>query len=284
MRRSSLSLLAVVAALVVGAAACGTPAAAPPLTQLEERPAPRSVADLDELPAGATGDAIVRGRAIAERTDELVRDHVGNELRCTSCHLGGGATANAASWVGATKRYPQHRARSGKVDTIEDRMNDCFERSMDGTALDPDSAAMKDLVAYMEYLSRDVPEGGAVADARIPLVSLSRPPDREHGREIWGARCHGCHGPDGEGVRGPDGKLVFPAVAGPSSFNIGAGMARQRTAAGFIRHNMPLGQGGTLTDAEAWDVAGFIETLPRPDFDKKHLDWPQGGKPPDARY
>lgn len=286
MRRLFLPLLALSAVLALGGlgAACGTRSAAPPRTQLPETPVVRTEADLADAPAGPDGDSIRRGKALAERTHELLPENVGNELNCTSCHLGGGATPNAASWVGVTKRYPAYRARSGKVDTIEERVNDCFERSMNGTALDDKSGEMKDIVAYMEYVSRDAPADGKVANANIPLVKLAREPDIAHGKQIWGVRCHGCHGADGQGIRGPDGKLVFPPVAGASSFNVGAGMARQRTAAGFIRHNMPLGQGNTLTEDEAWDVAGFVQTLPRPDFDKKHLDWPKGGKPPDARY
>lgn len=284
-RLGALSLLGLTAVVVLGAASCGRRSPSPPATQSTPLPQPAPTnADLAAAPAGPEGDSIRRGKAIAERTKELVPDHVGNELRCTSCHLGGGATPKAASWVGVTKRYPQYRARSGKVDTIEERVNDCFERSMNGTAIDEKSQEMKDIVAYMTYLSRNAPADGKVADVNIPLIKLAREPDLERGKEIWRVRCHGCHGASGEGVRGADGKPIFPAVAGASTFNIGAGMARQRTAAGFIRHNMPLGQGGTLSEDEAWDVAGFLESLPRPDFANKHLDWPKGGKPADARY
>ena len=48
------------------------------------------------------------------------------------------------------------------------------------------------------------------------------------------------------------------------SFNWGAGMANINNAAGFIKANMPLGQGGTLTDQQAWDVATFIDSHERP--------------------
>jgi thiosulfate dehydrogenase len=61
-------------------------------------------------------------------------------------------------------------------------------------------------------------------------------------------------------------------------------MARLNTAAAFIKHNMPQGQEGTLTDKEAFDVAAYVIRQPRPDFKKKHLDWPKGRKPEDARY
>jgi len=47
---------------------------------------------------------------------------------------------------------------------------------------------------------------------------------------------------------------------------------------------MPLGQGGSLSDQEAYDIAVYFIQQPRPDFPGKEQDWPQGGKPDDARY
>ncbi len=35
-------------------------------------------------------------------------------------------------------------------------------------------------------------------------------------------------------------------------------------AASFIKANMPLSQGNSLTDAEAWDVAAYIDSRERP--------------------
>ena len=43
-------------------------------------------------------------------------------------------------------------------------------------------------------------------------------------------------------------------------------MARAERAAAFIRHNMPLDRPGKLTDAQAWDVAAYITSLPRMDL------------------
>jgi thiosulfate dehydrogenase len=36
------------------------------------------------------------------------------------------------------------------------------------------------------------------------------------------------------------------------------------TAAGFIKANMPLGLGGTMSDQEAWDAALFVDSHERP--------------------
>ena len=56
-------------------------------------------------------------------------------------------------------------------------------------------------------------------------------------------------------------------------------MARLNNAAGFIKANMPLGVGGSLDDQAAFDTAAYVIKQPRPDFARKHADWP-----PDARY
>ena len=57
---------------------------------------------------------------------------------------------------------------------------------------------------------------------------------------------------------------MFPPLWGARSFNWGAGMGDIRNAAGFIKANMPLGLGGTLSDQDAWDVALFVDSHERP--------------------
>jgi thiosulfate dehydrogenase len=240
--------------------------------------------DPSKLPDDEASRLILRGKAIADATAKELPAHVGNGLRCTNCHLGAGTTPHAAAWVGVTDRYPQYRARTGKDDTIEERINDCFERSMNGKALPPDSEGMKALVAWMTWLSKDVDGKALSDDAKIPLSKLKRDADPVRGKLVYDTRCASCHGPTGAGITAADGSVVFPALSGKATFNIGAGMARLRSAAGFIKHNMPLGQGNTLTDDEAFDVAWYVTRLERPDFADKANDWPKGGKPDDARY
>jgi thiosulfate dehydrogenase len=47
---------------------------------------------------------------------------------------------------------------------------------------------------------------------------------------------------------------------------------------------MPFDKPGTLTPQEAFDVARYINTRPRPDFRRKAEDWPNGDPPPDVAY
>jgi thiosulfate dehydrogenase len=44
----------------------------------------------------------------------------------------------------------------------------------------------------------------------------------------------------------------------------GATSASINIAAGFIKANMPLGLGGSLSDQEAWDIATYMDSQERP--------------------
>jgi thiosulfate dehydrogenase len=245
---------------------------------------PLHVPDRSTIPEGPLGDAIRRGEQLVTRTSEELPEHVGNDLHCTSCHLQGGTVAGAGPWVGIVGVFPEYRPRNARVNTLDRRVNDCFERSMNGTALDPESPEMAAIIAYMTWLSRDVPAGHEIEGRGFVRIANPPTPNREHGREVYVARCAACHGEDGLGRRAPDGGYLFPALWGPRSYNLGAGMARLDTAAAFVHANMPLGAGNTLSEQEAYDVADYFIHGERPDWAHAAEDWPQGGRPRDARY
>jgi len=70
---------------------------------------------------------------------------------------------------------------------------------------------------------------------------------------------------------------TYPPLWGPDSYNDGAGMHRVITAAQFIKGNMPLGTTADeplLTDEEAYDVAGYINSFARPEKANKMADFP----------
>ncbi|MCS6837491.1 MAG: c-type cytochrome [Bdellovibrionaceae bacterium] len=240
---------------------------------------------LDELPSHANSEQIMLGLDLIKRTSELLPEWVGAKLNCTNCHLNAGTKPLAGPFIGILRRFPQYRDRSGKIDTIEDRINDCFERSLNGKRLPMDHPALLAIKAYMEWLSRDYPfQAQQIEGMGMPKLVLNRPPHLDRGRQVYEQKCQQCHQSQGQGLIDPKGVVQFPPLWGEYSFNVGAGMARLHTAAGFVKHHMPLGQEGSLSDDEAWDVAAFFSQQPRPDFAKKHLDWPKGNKPPDARY
>ena len=277
------AMLSVVAALYV----LGTS----PLTHAQGQPAaPQAAAQFNSqeqgsIPAGPMGEAIRYGRQVLTQTQVVARAYVPiAALNCTSCHLDEGRTLYAAPWVGIWGVFPEYRTRNAEVNALQDRINDCFERSLNGKPLPFDSKEMRGILAYMQWLSNGVPTGVSVPGRGFKKMSLPQPADASRGKEVFAARCVVCHGANGEGRFSPAGETLVPPLWGARSFNIGAGMARLGNAAAFVKHNMPLGQGETLSDQEAYDVALYFTTQPRPDFARKDKDWPKGDKPKDARY
>jgi thiosulfate dehydrogenase len=237
----------------------------------------------ETIPIGPLGEAIRLGKNIVSNTKQYAAAYTGNGLNCTSCHLGGGTVAYSSPWVGVWGVYPEYRSRNARVNTLEDRINDCFMRSMNGKALPLESNEMRAVLAYFWWMSKDVPVGVSVEGRGFKSMKQPAVIDPAHGRMVYAEKCAACHGATGEGLKSESGYL-FPPLWGPDSFNIGAGMARVNTAAAFVKHNMPFGQGETLTDQDAYDVAEYFTMQPRPDFTDKAKDWPRGNKPADAPY
>ncbi len=239
-------------------------------------PAYRPPAD-SEIPNDELGRTIRRGQALLAATRDSLPGYVGNSLCCMSCHPDEGRRPNAMPWTGVYGRYPQYRSRSGSVSLIEDRINDCFQRSMNGKALTGNSPDMRDIIAYLAFLSKGIPQGATVPGQGLPKLSITTG-DTSEGKDVFTSTCVRCHGLEGQGT------ALAPPLWGPQSFNIGAGMARVRTAAAFIRNNMPFDIPGSLSDQQAFNVAKYIISRPRPDMPGKEYDWPNGDPPPDVAY
>jgi thiosulfate dehydrogenase len=232
---------------------------------------------VDSTPDDPYKVSVYRGLALLTQTRDSLRAYVGGNLNCTSCHLDEGRRANAAPLTGSFARYPRYLERSGAVVPIEDRINYCFTRSLAGSKLPPDSREMQDIVAYLAFISKGVPNGEHVRGEGMPQM----PPltgDSARGRGLFTENCARCHANDGGGM-GP-----VPALWGPRAFAIGASMARQERAASFIKKNMPFDRPGTLTDQQAYDIAAYMTSMPRPDSPGKENDWPNGGAPADVPY
>lgn len=229
--------------------------------------APFSVPAPQTMPDGPLGDAVKQGLSIMNATKAALPANVGSVLNCSSCHLNAGTVPHASPFVGLWGVYPAYETRSASVETLADRINDCFERSMNGKALDVDSAPMRAMLAYVAWLSTGVPTGTSVAGRGFRAVaSPPSPPDAGRGATLFEQKCAACHGRDGGGLRAADGSWTFPPVWGPASFNAGAGMTRVEIAAAFIQAKMPLGRGGTLAVQDAWDIAALVAGAPRPAF------------------
>lgn len=230
------------------------------------------------IPGNQLGEQIRLGYEIVVNTQEYARPYIGNRLNCTNCHLDGGLNPNAASFVGLAAVYPEYRTRNARMNTLADRVNECFERSLNGRALPPNSSKLRAVVAYITWLSHGVPNGATLPWRGLQRIQSRRPIDSDNGKKVFVSKCAFCHGSDGLGT------MAAPPIWGPQSYNIAAGMARVSTAAAFIKANMPRGWGWTLSDDDAFDVAAYVNAQPRPDFPGKANDWPKGGKPADSPY
>jgi thiosulfate dehydrogenase len=232
----------------------------------------------ETIPGDQRGEQIRLGYQIVVRTQEYAKAYVGNSLNCTNCHLDAGLDPNAASFVGLSRVYPEYRDRVGHVVSLADRINECFERSLNGRALPPDSSKLQAVVSYIEWLSQDIPPGSRIEWRGIQKIHPSRQPDPGNGKKVFAARCVFCHAADGQGG------MIAPPLWGAKSYTIASGMARVSVAASFIKANMPRTRGWALSDDDAYDVAAYINSQHRPDFAGKANDWPKGGRPVDTPY
>ena len=240
--------------------AAARPAVAAKPTALVFVPPPESA-----IPAGPLGDVIRQGRAIFTDTPAHAKAYVGNGLSCSNCHLDAGRLANSAPLWGAYGMYPQYRKKNGQVNTFGERLQGCFEFSMNGKAPPLDSAEMVALQTYAWWLSKGAPVGVELKGAGYPKRGFKPPqaPDYTRGETVFKKSCALCHGDDGQGQQ-VAGRNVFPPLWGPQSFNWGAGMHQLDNAAAFIKANMPFSRGDTLSDQDAWDVAMYMDAHERP--------------------
>lgn len=209
---------------------------------------------------------------------------ISNGMNCQNCHLQAGTAPLGNNYGAVASTYPKVRARSGKEEDIQKRINDCFERSLNGKALSRDSKEMNAMVAYINWVGKDVPKGEVPAGSGIyELPLLDRAADPAKGKLVYEKQCASCHQADGKGMAKPDGSgYLYPPLWGENSYNHGAGLYRISRFAGYVKANMPLGatfEQPILSDEESWDLAAYVNSMERP---KKDLtqDWPDISKKP----
>jgi thiosulfate dehydrogenase len=254
--------------------------------------------DISTVGDDAFGNLVKYGYALMTDTANQIgpavadpaKRYSGNNLTCQNCHLKAGAQPYAMPLVGVWGQFPQYRGREGEVGTLEDRINGCMERSMNGRALPLASREMKAFLAFAKWASSGIPDGAKlVGSGALNVKEPGRAADLAHGQQVYAQVCATCHGKDGLGQRAQAGSgYQFPPLWGPDSYNNGAGMARLLGAAAFIKHNMPLGTtyaAPVLSDEDAYDVAGFINSAERPQRANLDKDFPNRlQKPVDTAY
>lgn len=249
--------------------------------------------DESTIPNNLFGDTVRYGKALVNETYKYIGPEVvdkkmryaGNNFACSTCHQEAGTKKWSAPFMATMPNFPQYRNRDETIGSIEGRINGCMERSMNGKALPEDGKEMRAIVTYMHWLSQGVPVGAKVSGAEFPQVDrkmiMSRAADPIAGKKVYMEHCASCHGQNGEGVKreGKANGYEFPPLWGKDTYNTGAGMFRVIRAADWIVANMPLGADNhnrVLTDAQAYDVAAYINDYdkPRPVKKDREKDFP----------
>jgi thiosulfate dehydrogenase len=260
-----------------------------------------TVPEIGALPNNANGRLVRRGRDLITATYAYIGPEVadrakrfaGNNLACGNCHLQAGTKKFGIPLFGLFGEFPRYSARSGVPMTIEDRLNSCMTRSMNGRALPVGAPEMQAMVAYIKFLSTGVAPGQllpGMGTGKMP--ELDRPADPVRGERGYANACLTCHGPNGAGIRRSlpttDLGYMVPPLWGSDSFNDGAGMARLITAANFLHFNMPHGVdylNPQLSPEQAWDIAAYVISQPRPHKAGLDKDFPDPlEKPVDTPY
>lgn len=244
----------------------------------------------DNLLEGEEREMVIYGEDIIANTSRYFGPHgsvapITNGMNCQNCHLNAGKKNWGNNYSVVFSSYPKFRDRSGATETLYKRVSDCFERSLNGTAPDSTSREYKAIYSYIKWLGKDVKKGEKPVGSGIEKISyMDRAADPIKGKGIYTAQCQSCHGANGEGQLSLNGiSYEYPPLWGPHSYNDGAGLYRLSNFAGYVKSNMPFNQAThsnpKLSNEEAWDVAAYVNSQPRP---KKDLskDWPDISKKP----
>lgn len=210
---------------------------------------------------------------------------ISNGMNCQNCHLDAGNRPWGNNYGAVYATYPKYRERSGEVEGIYKRVNDCFNRSLNGKSLDTSSIEMKAIYAYLKWLGQNVTKGKKPSGSGLEkLPYMARAASKENGQMVYTANCQTCHGSAGEGILSVNkNSYLYPPLWGEHSYNDGAGLYRLSNFAGYVKNNMPYGQAThknpVLSTEEAWDVAAYVNSQSRPHADQEN-DYPEISKKP----
>lgn len=254
--------------------------------------------DENTIPVNSDGQMIRYGRELIAHTGKYFGPRgsiarITNGMNCQNCHLAAGTKPFGNNFATFISSFPKKSSRSGRVENASARIAECFNRSLAGVMPDESTKEVQAMLAYMKWLGTGIKKGNKVVGTGTEkLRYLDRAADAKSGAILYVNKCQKCHGANGEGMFAED-KLtyVYPPLWGKHSYNDGAGMYRLSNFAGFVKNNMPYGASYTnsqLSDEEAWDLAAFVNSQPRPhrnqgrdypDLSKKPVDAPYGPYP-----
>src|SRR5580765_6962233 len=119
-----------------------------------------SAPDSNSIPDNDSGQLILYGKKLIHQTSKYFGpqgsiSHYSNGMNCQNCHLESGTRVWAGNFGSVASLYPRFSERRGSAETVNQRITDCFERSMNGRAPDSTSLEMKAMNAYIRWLGKD---------------------------------------------------------------------------------------------------------------------------------
>ncbi len=241
------------------------------------------VPDIYELSNSEKDDMIRYGKKLIDSTANYLGPHgsvasISNGLNCQNCHRESGTKLYTNNFLAVATTYPKFRERSGRIESVEFRVNECLQRSLNGKPIDSVSREMRAMVAYIKWTGKKIIKGVKADGAgSVEIPFLQRAANPLQGKSIYVLKCKSCHGVNGEGIKSADSAgYIYPPLWGDNSYAVSAGMYRLLRLASFIKNNMPLGATYAeplLNDEEAWDVAAYINSQPHP-IKMFAYDWP----------
>jgi thiosulfate dehydrogenase len=208
-----------------------------------------------------------------------------SQMACSACHLNAGTHPQAIGFTGIGSRYPRWRALENREITLAERINSCLERSLNARPLPAESRELKALEAYLRSLKTETPP--TLAGDQLQLPEIERPrraADPRAGQQLYTYHCAACHGSDGAGRLKTGGGYIFPPVWGEFSYGQGSNLNRLTVLARYLKANMPLGR-PVLSSSEAFDLAAYLNSQPRPALVHPEQDYPDRTKKPvDVAY
>ena len=121
---------------------------------------PWQVPEITSIADNAEGAEIKLGKSIFVDTyryigpdvKDVSKRYARTNMDCQNCHLKAGTLKYVFGLIGTYTRYPEMDTRSGKVINIQERINNCLMRSMNGKPMPEDSKEMKELKKRLEKL------------------------------------------------------------------------------------------------------------------------------------
>lgn len=235
-----------------------------------------------KYPEGVLGEYVKLGEEVINQTNThpLSKDLVGNSLTCKNCHINSGKTKNLGTFIGTSTTFPAFSKRQGTIQTLEDRINNCFMRSLNGTRPINGTKLSLVMASYIAWLSEGLPQKMNSKNTVTPfykdlwpikeaaeIIKKATHKNYLNGKVLYEQKCAACHQKNGQGIGS-----VFPPLWGEQSYNSGAGMSKLDKMTTWVMYNMPQGQEGTLSLQEAVDITIYVDAQTRPAFDlKKHI-------------